>query len=84
MPRYDYTCPDNGRTLEVTHSMTRSVSTWGELCELAGEPTGDTPTGASVVKELSTGTRIETGAPQREIPLPTHGCACGRPHGCGA
>ena len=85
MPRYDYTCPSNGRTIEVSHSMAHRVKTWGELCDLAGEPTGETPDNATVVRELSTGTLIESsGTKPAGVPLPTHGCACGKPHGCGA
>ncbi len=36
MPRYDYFCPANGRTVEVRHGMSESVETWGQLCYLAG------------------------------------------------
>lgn len=84
MPRYDYTCQFNGRTLEVSHPMSHRVSTWGELCELAGESLGETPAHAGVIKELSTGTLIETGTTADDVSLPTQGCACGKPHGCGA
>ena len=35
MPRYDYFCEHNGRTIEVTYSMTMQVDSWGELCDFA-------------------------------------------------
>lgn len=44
MPRYDYFCPANGRTVEVRHGMSESVETWGQLCRLAGlDPDGSAP-----------------------------------------
>ena len=36
MPTYDYHCPANDRIVEVNHRMNDKVSSWGELCELAG------------------------------------------------
>ena len=35
MPTYEYYCAANRQTVEVMHGMSRSVSTWAELCELA-------------------------------------------------
>jgi predicted nucleic acid-binding Zn ribbon protein len=43
MPRYDYRCERNGRVVEVTHGMNERLETWGQVCERAGEPLGDTP-----------------------------------------
>ena len=43
MPTYDYRCDANGRTLEVSHRMSESLSTWGELCERAGIRPGRDP-----------------------------------------
>ncbi len=41
MPRYDYYCEANGRTVEVIHGISRVVDTWGALCDLAGiDPAG--------------------------------------------
>lgn len=50
MPLYDYRCPANGRTLEVRHSMRESISTWGELCQLAEADPGETPQHSEVEK----------------------------------
>lgn len=43
MPIYIYHCPDNQQTLEVLHSMHRTIATWGELCQLAACDRGTTP-----------------------------------------
>lgn len=57
MPTYDYRCDANGRTLEIRHRMSESLSTWGELCERVGiEPTG-TPLDAPVHR-LATGGNV--------------------------
>ncbi len=82
MPRYDYTCQTNGRTLEASHRMGEQISTWGELCEAAVVEPGGTPLDAPVVKLISTGTRIESASDSRGISLPTS-CGCGKMHGCG-
>lgn len=50
MPRYDYRCPSNGKTIEVSHAMSESVATWGDLCARAGLKAGDTPPDAPVEK----------------------------------
>lgn len=54
MPRYDYRCDDNGKTIEVVHGIAFEVKNWGELCELAMIETGDTPVDASVRKVITT------------------------------
>ena len=54
MPRYDYRCDDNGKTIEVVHGIAIEVKNWGELCELAMIETGDTPVDASVRKVITT------------------------------
>ena len=54
MPRYDYRCDDNGKTIEVVHGIALEIKNWGELCELAMIETGDTPVDASVRKVITT------------------------------
>ncbi len=82
MPRYDYTCEANGRTLEATHRMDEEITTWGELCDLAEVDPGSTPVRSPVVKLISSGTRIESAGDSRGLSLPTS-CGCGKMHGCG-
>jgi len=70
MPKYDYRCEQNGQTVEVSHSMSVAVSTWGELCELAGIEAGDTPANTPVHKIISGG-YVATGAGSQASP---HSC----------
>ncbi|MFT5211726.1 MAG: hypothetical protein ACI9CE_003467 [Flavobacterium sp.] len=35
MPRYDYYCEENKRTIEVNHRMSEKLESWGEVCALA-------------------------------------------------
>lgn len=74
MPTYEYYCPANHTTLEVMHGMSRTVTNWGELCELAELKPGSTPRETPVEKLLSTGMVI-TGDRQPDID-------CGAPGGC--
>ena len=48
MPKYDYHCETNGRTVEVMHRMSETITTWGELCARAGIAPEDTPAEAPV------------------------------------
>lgn len=50
MPLYDYYCPANEQTVQVTHKMSQDVNTWGDVCALAGQPLGDTPADSPVEK----------------------------------
>ncbi|MEC9352344.1 MAG: zinc ribbon domain-containing protein [Planctomycetota bacterium] len=82
MPTYDYFCPGNGKTLEVFHTITRKLETWGELCELAGEDAGETLLDSPVERQLGIGTLIESKATPAPGPSPSGG-GCARPGGCG-
>ena len=62
MPRYDYFCEQNQRTIEVVHPIARKLQTWGEVCELAGIDAGDVSAEAPV-------TRIITTAPMANTPV---------------
>ncbi len=53
MPLYDYVCPQNGRTVEVRHSLSETISTWGELCDRAGIEPEDTPTDTPVKRKIT-------------------------------
>ncbi len=55
MPLYDYQCPANEIQIEIHHSMSTTISTWGQLCELSGHALGDTPADAPVEKMIGTG-----------------------------
>lgn len=81
MPTYEYYCPSNQQTLEVMHGMSRQVSTWGELCEVAEQETGRTPREAPVEKLLSAGMVLagqkETSAMDCRNPGMRPGGCCG-------
>jgi hypothetical protein len=70
MPKYDYRCEQNEKTIEVSHSMNETVNTWGELCTLAGIDPGETP-GDSPVHKIISGGYVATGAPS---PASSHSC----------
>lgn len=55
MPTYEYRCPANGKTVEVTHAMSDQVRTWGELCMRAGVDPENTPVDAPVEKAVTRG-----------------------------
>ena len=55
MPTYEYRCPANGKTVEVSHAMADQVRTWGELCTRAEIDPGTTPPNAPVEKAITLG-----------------------------
>jgi predicted nucleic acid-binding Zn ribbon protein len=60
MPTYDYHCEANGRTVEVSHRMAERLITWGEVCERAGLPLGNTPA-RTPVNRLVSGAAVLSG-----------------------
>jgi len=54
MPRYDYVCEANNQILEVIHSMSLKIETWGDLVTLGGIDAGDTPLDSPVKKVIMT------------------------------
>ncbi|WP_462321396.1 FmdB family zinc ribbon protein [Halochromatium sp.] len=62
MPTYDYRCEANGRIVEVNHRMSETISTWGELCERAAMPCGDTPASTPVNRMANGGNLISSSA----------------------
>lgn len=59
MPTYDYSCPTNGKVVEVSHRMSEDLVTWGDVCQRNGLELGDTPADSPVVR-LATGGNIIT------------------------
>ena len=66
MPRYDYFCEENQRTVEVVHPMAMKLQTWGEVCELADLDLGDVSADAPV-------SRVITTAPMANTPVGNSG-----------
>ena len=71
MPKYDYYCDANQQTIEVSHPMSATISTWGELCSLTGSDTGTTASDSPVHKLLR-GSFVATGAAAGATPA--HRC----------
>ncbi|MDA0788156.1 MAG: zinc ribbon domain-containing protein [Proteobacteria bacterium] len=71
MPRYDYFCEDNGRTVELVHSMSLKVDTWGDVCRMAGINPGTTAPQARVRKVFKTAPMANT--PVGDSDLKGHG-----------
>ena len=53
MPTYEYYCESNHQTVEVMHSMSETLATWGEVCACAGIDLQSTSEDAVVQKKLS-------------------------------
>jgi len=53
MPFYQYYCQQNQLTVEVSHTISKRLKTWGEVCERAGIAPGDTPFDAPVTRLIS-------------------------------
>lgn len=85
MPTYDYRCDTNGRIVEVNHRMSETISTWGELCERAAIPCGDTPASTPVNRMATGGNLISSGAlGSGSAPAPACGAGgCCPPGVCG-
>jgi hypothetical protein len=62
MPSYDYRCAANDRVVEVRHSMSEKLTTWGEVCERAGIALGDTPGDSPVDRLISGGSIVSSSA----------------------
>jgi hypothetical protein len=77
MPRYDYRCDANGRTVEVSHGMSETVRTWGELCERAGIPAGATPPETPVERAVSLSFTRAGGGPSSKGSSGPCGPSCG-------
>ena len=55
MPLYDYRCDANQQVIEVKHRIDEPVTTWQQLCDLAGIETGDTALDAPVTRLITGG-----------------------------
>lgn len=60
MPRYDYYCEDNGRTIEVSHSIREKLTTWGEVCEAVDIDPCDTAISTAVRIVINTAPMMNT------------------------
>jgi hypothetical protein len=78
MPTYDYRCEANGRVVEVRHSMSEQLATWGELCNLTGLEPGATPPDSPVERLITGGQVVRSSSlGDRAAPPCTSGPCCG-------
>ena len=67
MPRYDYYCEDNGLTVEVVHSMSENLKTWGDVCRKAGISSGLTQLSAPVKRVFNSAPMMNTPTGNAEL-----------------
>ena len=78
MPSYDYRCDANGQVVEVKHHISERISTWGELCALAGMNPGDTPSDTPVTRLITGGQVVRSSSLRNpETPPCSSGPCCG-------
>ena len=76
MPTYDYYCEANGRKVEVSHKMSETLTSWGELCGRAGIEPGETPTGTPIRRLITGGSIISSANRSDAAPACTTGSCC--------
>lgn len=81
MPTYDYYCDANGQTIEVKHSITVVLDSWGALCKHAAIDVGDTDPTAPVKRKIFGGIlalpKRSGGEPATPTPTSSRGHTCG-------
>ncbi len=82
MPTYDYRCEANEQVYEVKHAIAQTVSTWGELCEVADIDPQGIPAETAVKKLISTAGVVKSSSlknPEAPPCMTGGGCsgACG-------
>ncbi len=77
MPSYDYRCGVTGQVYEVRHSMHEKLTSWGELCKVAGLDPGGVSPNAPVERLISGGSVVGSGALKNP-----EGPACGAGMSC--
>jgi len=73
MPTYDYRCLESGQVVEVKHSMSEKLTTWGEVCNHNGMDLGATSASSPVERLISGGQVI----PSSTLKNPEPSCATG-------
>jgi hypothetical protein len=77
MPTYDYYCEANDRKVEVSHRMSETISSWGDLCRQAEIDPGSTPPDAPVRRLITGGAVIGSASRAEPVPPCTSGPCCG-------
>ncbi|MCA9013952.1 MAG: hypothetical protein KDA77_01350 [Planctomycetaceae bacterium] len=82
MITYEYYCEANGKTIEVSHRMSESIKTWGELCQKAGIPLDEIPQTTPVERLISGGLLFKGESSNKKSQLPMADPGCGRSNCC--
>lgn len=67
MPRYDYRCKANGLIVEVTHPMSITIKTWGELCVYAGLEQNELPAQEPVERIITSAPSVKKSTSNAEL-----------------
>jgi hypothetical protein len=76
MPSYDYRCIENDRVVEVNHSMSEKLTTWGDVCEKTGLDLGDISADSPVERLISGGQFIKSNSLKNPEPSCASGSCC--------
>lgn len=76
MPSYDYRCIENNRVVEVNHSMSEKLTTWGEVCEKTGMDLGGISADSPVERLISGGQFISSNSLKNPEPSCASGTCC--------
>ena len=82
MITYEYFCEANGKTVEVSHRMSESIKTWGELCRKAELALDATPESTPVERLISGGLLFKGESSNKKSQLPMADPGCGRSNCC--
>lgn len=73
MAIYDYHCKKNKQTIEVSHPISETLKTWGELCDKANIDPGSTPLNTPIIRLITGGHTNTYNEPMKlESILPKH------------
>ncbi len=76
MPSYDYRCIENDRVVEVNHSMTKKLTTWGDVCKHTGMDLGGISADSPVERLISGGQFISSNSLKNPEPSCATGSCC--------
>ena len=83
MPTYDYRCVENDKVVEVRHTMSHRVETWGELCEMAGIEPGGTDSFTPVTRLANGGNVVRSSVLNNNLPAGCNPDTCCGGGACG-
>ena len=76
MPTYDYRCVENGQIVEVKHSVSQKLTTWGEVCANTGMGLGSTSAESPVERLITGGNVVQSNTLKNPEPSCASGSCC--------